>query len=99
MNTIHYDSVEFASIIPKPNEDLNIERNVVRILRYCWYNTDKFPTVPHISEITGLPERMLYRYAHSNSWPRRKDIKKENKANKNVKQYFGRKRALKTPKR
>lgn len=55
-------------------EDLNIERNIRRIVEKLWYDVEKYPKVKDIYAVTGLSERTLYRYVNQYQFPRRKKI-------------------------
>lgn len=56
------------------HEDLNINRAIDKIINYCWFNKDKFPTVKEIAEVTGLKERTVYSKAKKNRLPKRDKI-------------------------
>lgn len=59
-------------------QDLNIERNIRRIIELVWYDTDKYPRMVDIYKATGLCERTIYRYAQRYGLPARKTIIRRN---------------------
>ena len=59
-------------------QDLNIERNIRRIIELVWYDTDKYPRMVDLYRVTGLCERTVYRYAHRYHLPTRKAIRRNN---------------------
>jgi AraC-like DNA-binding protein len=52
-------------------EDLNLERMKLRIIRKCWFDISRFPTMDDVSRVTGLSQRTLHRYAKDNDLPSR----------------------------
>ena len=52
-------------------ENLNIYDMKVRIVKKCWYDINRFPTMKDICNATGLTERTLHRFARDNDLPRR----------------------------
>jgi len=75
----HIIRKEYEHIKPVKGEDLNIENMTVRILKYCWFNVERFPTVVDISLVTMLGERTIYRYVDTYRWPDRVSIKQDNR--------------------
>ena len=55
-------------------EDLNLDRAIFRIVEYCWYNRQRFPTLTDIAEATKCSNRTLTRIARSNNLPPRYNI-------------------------
>lgn len=51
---------KFPQIVPKEDEDLNIDRAINSILTKCWENVKKYPTTGSISAATGISERVIY---------------------------------------
>ena len=51
---------KFPQIVPKENEDLNIDRAINKILTNCWNDVKKYPTTGSISIATGISERVIY---------------------------------------
>jgi len=43
------------------NEDLNIERATLEIVKKCWYDKRKFPSVNSIADVTKTSLRNVYR--------------------------------------
>ena len=43
------------------DEDLNIERATIEIVKKCWYNKRKFPSATSIADITQTSIRNIYR--------------------------------------
>lgn len=68
---------QYPNINAKPNENLNIEANIVRILKNCWFDTTTYPTTLEIAAKVGLKDRQIYRWADKYRWPKRSLIKKE----------------------
>ena len=60
-----------------PNEDLNIYRNISRILEYCWFNTERFPLVEDIGIAMGYCTRHVTTLARMNNLPHRNIVAKE----------------------
>lgn len=58
-------------------EDLNLERNIFKIIEYCWYNRKRFETVEDISRVTKLSVRTVSRIAYSHNLPHRYFIHKD----------------------
>ena len=55
-------------------EDLNLDRNIFKIIEYCWYNKRRFPTVDDIAKVTKYSPRTITRIASNNSLPYRHTI-------------------------
>ena len=60
-----------------PNEDLNIYRNISKILEYCWFNTERFPLVEDIAEAMGYCTRHVTTLARMNNLPHRNIVTQE----------------------
>jgi hypothetical protein len=60
-----------------PNEDLNIYRNISRILEYCWFDIERFPSVEDIAETMGYCTRHVSTLARMNNLPHRGMVTKE----------------------
>lgn len=69
--------VNYRDVEVDPEEDLNIYRNTIKILEYCWYETDKFPTLTHIAVNMGYSERQLTALARANNLPHRAQVVRE----------------------
>lgn len=52
-------------------EDLNIERNVFKIIECCWYNRKRFKTIEDIAMVTKASPKTIYRIARDNNLPYR----------------------------
>jgi hypothetical protein len=57
-------------------EDLNLDRAVLKIVEYCWYNRQRFPTLTDIASVTKCSNRTLTRIARDNNLPPRYNISK-----------------------
>jgi hypothetical protein len=68
-------SKKYPNINYKSEEDLNIYRNTVRILRDCWHNPQKYRTIGGIVTVTGIDERKILNIAHDNGFENRKQLK------------------------
>lgn len=55
-------------------EDLNLDRAVLKIVEYCWYNRQRFPTLDDIAAVTKYSIRTLNRIAKNNNLPPRYNI-------------------------
>jgi predicted nucleotidyltransferase len=55
-------------------EDLNLERNILKIVKYCWYNKRRFHTINDIANATKYTKKMLRRIAEKYDLPDRKTI-------------------------
>lgn len=62
---------KYPNLTVSAEEDLNIERNAVKILRACWDDKNRYSNVIDISLVTGLSERQIFRYARNNKFPKR----------------------------
>ena len=60
-----------------PNEDLNIYNNICKMLKYCWYNIDRFPMVEDIGEAMGYSERHITALARQNNLPHRAELARD----------------------
>jgi len=69
-----YDHIHYVE-----GEDLNIARNIERILKYCWYKVEKYRSVERISQVTGMPQTRIIRFATKMGWESRVIIKRERK--------------------
>jgi predicted transcriptional regulator len=58
-------------------EDLNLERNVFKIVEYCWYNKKRFNTIEDIASVTKISTRTITRIAYNNNLPFRQTIHKD----------------------
>ena len=75
----------YQDVYVDPNEDLNIYSNICKILEYCWYEIDKFPTLPDISRAMGYCERHITALARANNLPHRAELIQELKYASNKK--------------
>jgi hypothetical protein len=55
-------------------EDLNLDRAVLKIVKYCWYNKRRFPSINDIAKATHYTKYMLERVAKQNNLPHRGTI-------------------------
>lgn len=55
-------------------EDLNLDRNIFKIIEYCWYNKRRFPTIDDIAKVTKYSARTITRIASKNDLPYRQNI-------------------------
>lgn len=55
-------------------EDLNLERNIFKIIEYCWYNKKRFPTIDDIAKVTKYSSRTITRIASNHKLPFRQNI-------------------------
>jgi hypothetical protein len=53
------------------NEDLNLHRMALRIIKKCWFDINRFPTMKDVANATGLSERTLHRWGKDHNLPRR----------------------------
>ena len=60
-----------------PNEDLNIYRNISKILEHCWFNIERFPLVEDIGMAMGYSTRHVTTLARINNLPHRSIVGKE----------------------
>lgn len=58
-------------------EDLNLERNVFKIVEYCWYNKKRFSTIEDIAKVTKVSPKTIARIAYNNNLPFRQTIHKD----------------------
>ena len=70
-NGITIPSKKFDHIIYVPGEDLNIERNLEKLLRKAWNDIAKYPTMKQLADAVLVGERTLYTYAKKYHWPNR----------------------------
>lgn len=75
MAKLSYQNVEVD-----PNEDLNIYRNICKMLRHCWFNVDRFPLVEDIAREMGYTERHITHLARVNNLPHRMKVVHEVKS-------------------
>ena len=52
-------------------EDLNLERMKLRIIKKCWFDIERFPTMEDVARVTGLSPRTLHRFGNDNNLPSR----------------------------
>ncbi len=57
-------------------EDLNLDRAVLKIVEYCWYNKKKFPTIEAISAVTTCSTKTIWKIASDNGFIHRNKISK-----------------------
>ena len=68
---------KYPNLKVEENEDLNIERAIFKILKYCWYNIDKFKTVDEISKKVGIPSRKIALYCRQHGFTTREQLFKD----------------------
>jgi DNA-binding phage protein len=56
-------------------EDLNLERNTVKILRKCWKDVNRFRTISDIAKATSMSERTIHKYAKTYGLDKRSTIR------------------------
>lgn len=55
-------------------EDLNLERSMLRIVKYCWFNKRRFHSINDIAKATNYTKYMLRRVAKKYNLPDRGTI-------------------------
>jgi hypothetical protein len=70
--TLHYRDAKVS-----PSEDLNIYNHTIRIIKYCWYNIDRFPTVQDITAATGYSDRGIRHLVAAHNLPNRMTLRSE----------------------
>jgi len=65
---------KFPHINPVEGEDLNLQRNVQRILTKCWTDRGKYPNSASIQFALGISERSIYRLVRFFGLPRRNTL-------------------------
>lgn len=81
--------LSYKNIKVSKNEDLNIRNHTTQILKYCWYNVERFPTERDIEEAMGYAPRGLRYMIASHKLPNRMTLRYDLK----LKQYGNQKAA------
>jgi hypothetical protein len=71
--------ISYKDVEVDPNEDLNIYNNICKILKECWFDTERFPTVEDVANAMGYTDRQITHLARYNNLPHRKDVVRINK--------------------
>ena len=74
----------FPDINPKEGEELNINKAILKILKYCWYNIDRFKTIDDISKEVGLSPGKISIYCRRHGFTTREQLFKEKKREEDV---------------
>ena len=66
---------KYPKIIFKEGENLNIQDNIHRIFKKCWYDVDTYPTIVDIAVVTNTTEDIVIKFAKKHKFEKRRYIK------------------------